>query len=227
MNGLYRSLDGAEGNGGWGRWSARTGPCWVRMLLMGGALCGAATWPQPSIAAEPPAVAAAANAGQLVAILTATLERDPQYQPGDLISRSQVSACLADLHKRGWVLDDPKPLLEAALPDDDFLLRQLKDNKGREFLKKIQQTPGSIDRLDRLARMPHGQTNVRDLIHKVPNGYEWINAMGTTAHGRRLAKTMENASTGKHFTEPTHRVYTVDALATYLEGKLKAAPPKS
>lgn len=164
------------------------------------------------------------SAGELAACVERTLAQQPDYQPGDLITRTQVSRCLAALAQLGWGLQDPQTLLARTLADDDFLVGQLTDAQGRRFMDKIRQTPGGLDRVDRLASMPQGHANVHDLIHKVPNGYEWINAMGSTPNGKRLAKSLENSAKGRNFTQPTGRIYTAETLVKYLDGKLVPKP---
>jgi hypothetical protein len=142
------------------------------------------------------------------------------FQEGDLITREATQALLVKLQEKGWQVKDEDELLERLLPEGDFLVKQLQDTKGREFLRKIQKYPGGVDRLDRLARMPQGKNNVNDLIRKVPNGADWIQAMTTTKEGKRLGKSLSNTRSGKNFNQTTGKIYFVPQLAQELDGRL-------
>jgi hypothetical protein len=146
--------------------------------------------------------------------------QQPGQEGAALITRSQAAKFLVTLEHAGWKVAEPDALLERVLADDDLLVQQLSDAKGRAFMAKLSRVNGGIDRLDRLARMPQGAANVRDLIHKVPNGSEWIDAMVNSPHGRRMAKTMTNSRAGRTFNQPTGRIYTAKDLLAYLDGKL-------
>ncbi len=148
------------------------------------------------------------------------------YQEGDVITQGMVKKLLSALNKKGWGVADPGALLERVLPDDDFLVKQFSDAKGRQFLRKVESLPGGIDRVDRLARMPQGHASVNDLIRKVPNGTDWIEAMVTTKRGHRLGERLSNSASGKDFNEPTGRIYTLAALLEALDGQLVAVSEK-
>lgn len=149
-----------------------------------------------------------------------TLSTQAGFDQEGLITRSQVKRLIVEFERKGWQVQGASELLERTLADDDFLVRQLSDSDGKKFLAKVIKVDGSLDRLDRIAHMPHGETNVTDLIHKIPNGADWITAMGDTEHGKRMAERLEHAQDGDGFNEPTGRIYTVSDLATTLVGRL-------
>ena len=122
--------------------------------------------------------------------------------------------------KKGWVVDDPDAVLERVLADDDVVVRQLRTKKGRAFWQEIRHLPGGIDRLDRIARMPQGKANVRDLIQKIPNGSSWIEGLSTTRRGERTGTQLSQSRSGRDFNQPTGRIYTADALLEALAGRV-------
>ena len=162
----------------------------------------------------------APKTAELQAFVLKSLEGMPDFHPDGLLTRGQATRAVAMLEAKGWTTDKKDDLLKRTLPDDDILVRQLNDPAGKKFLEKIGKVDGSIDRVDRLARMPQGETNINDLIRKVPNGHEWITSMLNTPHGRRMAQRLESAKGGADFNEPTGRIYTVRDFVDALDGHL-------
>ncbi len=145
------------------------------------------------------------------------------YQPGDLVTQRGTVKLLTALEAKGWKVHDKAALLKRVLKDDDFLVRQFNDEKGREFLRKIENLPEGIDRVDRLSRLPQGEMSVSDLIHKIPNGAEWIEAMTTTRRGKILGERLSNSLDGRNFNEPTGACYRLSELAKEIHSQLEAA----
>ncbi len=135
------------------------------------------------------------------------------YQAGGLVTQGPTRKALVALKKKGWAIQDESELLKRILSDNDFIAKQFRDEKGMEFLKKIENLPGGIDRVDRLSRMPQGHANVNGLIRKIPNGAEWIQGMTTTQRGEILGERLSNAPTGHDFNSPTGRIYLLNDLA--------------
>ena len=150
----------------------------------------------------------------------------PGYQPGDVITRSSVEKLFRQLQQQGWTIEEPESILERMLPDDDILVQQLQTKKGRAFWQKIQQLPGGIDRLDRLARMPQGSANVRDLIQKIPDGHKWIEGMTTTRRGQRMGERLSRSESGRNFNQPTKRIYTAEELIEELPAVVSRGTPR-
>ncbi|MBJ42739.1 MAG: hypothetical protein CMJ80_05565 [Planctomycetaceae bacterium] len=136
------------------------------------------------------------------------------YQPDGLVTQGPTRQALAAFKQKGWQVQDAPELLKRVLPDNDFVAKQFRDEKGRAFLRKIENLPGGIDRVDRLSRIPEGRASVKALIHKVPNGAEWIQAMTTTRRGEILGERLSNAPTGHQFNSPTGRIYLLHDLST-------------
>lgn len=140
----------------------------------------------------------------------------PNYRPGDLITRKKVEPLLVRLREMGLPLPEKKKILDAVPIEGEFLAKQLSTRAGRKFMRQISRYPDAYDRLDRLSRLPHGQQTVRDLI-RGPDGYIMIEYMTTAAGGKELGKMLSNSPNGKKFNTPTGRVYTAKILQKRLE----------
>jgi len=138
-----------------------------------------------------------------------------EYQPGDIITRSQVESALDAVTALGWKLTGRDQIIQDTLPDSAFLPRSLRTEKGREFMKHIKRDPGAYDRLDRLSAMPHGRETVLALI-RGPEGWKMIDYMTRTPGGKNLGVQLSHAPTGHDFNKPTGRIYTADALLARL-----------
>ncbi len=140
----------------------------------------------------------------------------PKKQSGVIISRSQVEQVLRRLDRIGWRVADQKAILDAVLPDNSYLVTQLRTSAGMKFAKQLAEVPQGFDRLERLSRLPRGRQNVRNLI-RGPDGYLMIEYMTTTPYGKNLSKMLSKDPGGKDFTKTTGRIYTVEMLLDRLE----------
>ena len=148
-------------------------------------------------------------------VLARHFQTESEYRPGDIITRSQVESALDAVAALGWQVPGRDQLVKDALPDQAFLPRSLRTEKGREFMKHIKQDPGAYDRLDRLTAMPQGRQTVLALI-RGPEGWKMIDYMTRSPGGRNLGLQISNAPTGHDFNKPTGRIYTADALLARL-----------
>ncbi len=140
----------------------------------------------------------------------------PDYQPGDLITKQAVGGVFRQLDLYGWKVADQKAILGQVVDEGNFVARQLRSNRGKQFMRQITRYPGGFDRLDRIAAMPQGRKNVAQLV-KLPDGYKMIEAMTTTQRGQILGRRLSNAPKGKNFNKPTGKIYTADALISRLK----------
>jgi hypothetical protein len=145
----------------------------------------------------------------------------PDYQPGDLITRSQVAAALAKAADAGAKVPHARQILAATLPDNSFLATELSTPTGRKFMRKVARQQGGFDRLDRLSTISRGQTLVRDLIRGA-DGDKFIEYLSTTRGGRKLGSTLAGARQGADLNQPTGRIYTADDLMAAIEASLAA-----
>src|SRR5262245_22869032 len=132
-----------------------------------------------SVAAAAPRETRPANIGQTVDAYFATL---PDYQAGDIISRSQIEAALHAVQSSHGKLKGAEAIVKKGLADDSFLIRKLSSTTGKKFMRKIGRHGGAFSRLDRLSSISGGQKMVRDLIRQ-PGGDELLTYMTTTKGG--------------------------------------------
>jgi hypothetical protein len=145
----------------------------------------------------------------------------PDYQPGDLITRSQVAEALTKVADAGAKVPHAEEILAASLPDTAFLARELSTPAGRKFMRKVARHPGGFDRLERLSSISRGQTLVRDLIRGA-DGDKLIEYLSTTRGGRSLGNALAGARQGANLNQPTGRIYTADELMAAIEESLAA-----
>jgi hypothetical protein len=180
---------------------------------------GAAAW-----CSESPTGLPAPSPDQLQALVLQHFASLPDYEAGDLITQSATAKLFQKMEQQGWMVADGSELLERVLPEDDILVQQMRTKKGRKFWSKICTLPGGIDRLDRLARMPQGEANVRDLIQKIPDGDKWIEGMTTTRRGQRMGERLSRSPGNRDFNKPTKRIYTAEILLQELNGRVSVVP---
>ena len=59
----------------------------------------------------------------------------------------------------GWLVTDQKEILAQILPDNDYMVTQLRTKKGRVFMADLSKTPDAYDRLERFLRLPLSKRN--------------------------------------------------------------------
>jgi hypothetical protein len=148
------------------------------------------------------------------------------YQPGDLITRGDVTKLGDVLKKLGGVPEDWQEILDDVLPDGDELVRALRTPRGRSFMRKVASQPGGYDRLDQLRSLPQGSRRVRELI-EAPGGEKLIEYLATTKGGRSLGKQLARSKGGRGFDDPTGRIYTEADLLTRLEASYQQQSGKA
>jgi hypothetical protein len=147
---------------------------------------------------------------------------DPDYKPGDLITREDVEPLLLQLQKLGLPLTDADKILARVHSKDDFLSQQLSTPNGRSFMRRIAALPDGYDRVDRLSRLPHGPETVRALVIG-PDGDRMIDYMTKTKGGQELGRMLSNAPKGADFNAATNRIYTASQLLNRLQQSHAAA----
>jgi hypothetical protein len=150
----------------------------------------------------------------------------PDYQPGDIISQSEVASLLSELANIGFVVPDRKDILDKVPGDDDFLVTNLRTTAGRKFMGRMSNCAAGYDRLERLAVLPHGQQTIIDLI-RGPGGEDMVKYMTQTPGGKAMGRQLANAPGGEGFNDPTGRLYTAQALLTRLQRSYALARQKA
>jgi len=147
------------------------------------------------------------SAEQVAAAIERWFAQQDNYQPGDLITRSQVRDVLSKLADAGAKVPAASKIAELALDDNSTLVRKLSTNAGRKFMRRIAQDPGGFANLDRLSRTSGGEKVVQELID-YKDGDKLIEYMATR-NGRNMMANVPGASDPNR---PTGRIYTVDDL---------------
>ncbi|MCD4727722.1 MAG: hypothetical protein K8R46_08670 [Pirellulales bacterium] len=143
-------------------------------------------------------------------------EDQPNYRPGDLITRKKVEPLLVRLQDIGLPLPEKQEILDTVPGEGECLPKQMSTPAGRKFMRRISRYPDAYDRLDRLSRLPHGRQSVRDLI-RGPVGYKIIEYITTAAGGKEFVTMLSTSPKGKKFNAPAGRVYTAEILLKRLE----------
>lgn len=134
-----------------------------------------------------------------------------KYAPNTILSRGDADQLFTVLKDDGWPVPGSEKILKRILPDNDYMVQQLREPVAKRFLDHISQYPDGFDRVDRMRQLPRGNIFLHDLIRN-PGGFKLIQYMTTPPLGDNLGKQIENTPKGKNFNEPTHKLYTVDQL---------------
>ena len=145
----------------------------------------------------------------------------PNFQPGDIVSQSNVRPVFDHLRQMGWTVAQRKAILALVLEDKDFLVRQLRTDNGRKFMRRIAKYPSAYDRLYRLAAMRGGRRTVVDMI-QAKDGYKMIEYLTTSKGGKNLGRLLGNVPKGSNFNRPTGKIFSVDSLVVHLKTSYEA-----
>lgn len=156
------------------------------------------------------------NWDDLEKLIKTTLAQTKDYRPGDLITQEEAGKVFPALKAKGWEVKSSKEVTEHLLPASDELVRQLRAQPGKKFMRKIGSVSQGFDRLDKLRGLPYGSRRVRELMND-PGGYSLIEYMATTKGGQTLGRQLTATGRGD-FNAPTDRIYTESDLL----GALKA-----
>lgn len=147
------------------------------------------------------------TADQLTRAIDRWFAAQDNYEPGDLITRSQVSAVLGKLADAGAKIPDAEKIADLALDDNSALIRQLSTPAGRKFMRRLANDPGAFANLDRFSRAQGGEHIIGQLIGE-KGGDKLIEYMALPG-GRKMLASVPGAGDPN---KPTGRIYTVDDL---------------
>ena len=142
----------------------------------------------------------------------------PAYEPGDMISRSQVQPIFAAIERLGWKVADEAAILNSVLEDSNYLVQEFGTPKGQQFMRKVAATPLALDRLDQIARLPGGKLMVKDFL-RFPNSeltFTQKSGFDVSQLARLQPPDSRSGITQEDLDKPTGRIYTVDALISRL-----------
>ena len=92
--------------------------------------------------------------GTVTRAVEAYFASQPGYEPGDLITRSQIEKVFSKLDDAGAAVPHAEQIAERGLDDGSFVARELSTAAGRKFMRKLAQNPGTFAHLDRLSTIP-------------------------------------------------------------------------
>ena len=139
----------------------------------------------------------------------------PDYQPGDVIVKSNVMPMFDQFQQMGWNVTERRVIQRQLIKDSDFIARKLRTKNGKKFMRNIANYPGAFDRLYRMAALSGGRTLVNDLIAE-PAGHEMIEYLTTSKGGKNMGTMLARAPKGSHFNKPTGRIFTEKQLLARL-----------
>ena len=111
--------------------------------------------------------------------------RQPKYQPGEIISQSQVRALLEEFWRYGWKVPRQDELIRRVPDDSELFVRELRMKDGRKLSQQIARYPLGFDQLDRLSKMPTGKSILWRLVHQ-PDGYKLLQYLGEAPGGNQM-----------------------------------------
>lgn len=103
------------------------------------------------------------------------------------------------------------------------MVRVLRSEPDKDFMRKIAGMPQGYDRLDKLRSLPYGSRRLRELMND-PGGYKMIEYMTTTPGGKKLGQQLSSPRRG-NFNESTNRIYTETDLLAVLKDLYHAEHP--
>lgn len=169
----------------------------------------AASGPSSTAAARMPSFS------QVASVVRKHFAQQQDRRPGDLISRSDVRAILAELEQRNWRVSDKAKILDEALESGHFLIRLFRDRDGKQFIRRVSTYRLVFDRLDRISQESGGERLIRDLV-KLPDGERY--ARFSPARGvPGMVDFLPKGRSGKSrrvpdYKKPTGHLYTAKQL---------------
>lgn len=196
-----------------------------RCFSAGLALALAAPFVSPGSAADSKADTAVDP--RLRAIVEKHLRTDPNYRPGDLLTRGNVEPIFNELIELGAPpTDDPEGLYSVFLRDGDYLAQTLRLPQGRVFMRRIADVSGAYDFLERLSRTPTGRSWIEQLV-AAENGAELLADLLTDEGLRKAAEALGPGPGSDHLGLPTGRIHTEAELLVRLQRNLEAQTRKT
>ena len=140
------------------------------------------------------------------------------YRSGDLISQQEVRPIFSELENMGWKVSDETEILSLVLPQDHFLIQQMRTKWGKPRMRRIATKKLIFDRLDRISQADGGQQLIHDMA-KLPDaekaGYRMPDLLPKKADGRTRKI--------KSYDKPTGQIYTEQDLLNRLQISYSAA----
>lgn len=139
------------------------------------------------------------------------------YRSGDIISQQEVQPIFARLQRIGWKVSDEAEILGLVLPEDHFLIVQMRDKWGKPRMRRIATKKLIFDRLDRISQADGGQQLIRDMA-KLPDAEKAVDRMPDLLPKKSDSRTRKI----KSYDKPTGQIYTERDLLTRLQASYSA-----
>lgn len=154
-------------------------------------------------------------------LLDKHLRANPQYAPGDLLTRDLVEPIYNDLLSRGIKpSSDPERMYGGILRWDHPFVHLMRSPQGREFCKKLGDRPLKYDRLERLSRVDNGMNWLGEMIAS-EQGVELFDHLFSEEGLQKLELQFAEDPNGRDIRRPTGTIYTETELAAHLTKILK------
>jgi hypothetical protein len=148
---------------------------------------------------------------RIAAVVQRHFASDTSFVAGDLISRSDVEPIINELLDLGFRPNESEELYDAILPDNDRLVRLLKNPHGIKFMRQISSIPGVYDRLERLSWTESGRQLIDSLIER-PDGPQLLKNLIAPGGAKAVEQIFAGDSRGANFQRPTGHVHTAPEL---------------
>jgi hypothetical protein len=151
---------------------------------------------------------------QVEKVVAQQLNSVADYQPGDLISRSQVDPMFDQFQRLGWAVRDRLEIMNLVSADSEPMVRQFRSAAGKKFMRDS----GNLgyDRIDQLDHVTLGPETVDALISS-HDGVKKIQNLGTSTAKQNQSWMIAPNLHGANFNAPTGRIYTADQLLARLK----------
>ncbi|MCA9228940.1 MAG: hypothetical protein KDA47_25160, partial [Planctomycetales bacterium] len=151
----------------------------------------------------------------------------PDFERTDLLSQAEVSPLFESMSKQiHWEPADRAELLRRVPAASEFLVQQLRSERGTLFMRKVAGEELIYDRLDRISRESGGQALIRDLI-KLPDAERYAKKETARAVPDLVEllprKRNSRDRVVKDYDQPTGRLYTIDAFMAALKASYDQA----
>ncbi|MCA9219215.1 MAG: hypothetical protein KDA71_02745 [Planctomycetales bacterium] len=165
--------------------------------------------------------------GQVLGLAEIHFQSLPDFERTDLLSQAEVSPLFESMSKQiHWEPADRAELLRRVPATSEFLVQQLRSERGTLFMRKVAGEELIYDRLDRISRESGGQALIRDLI-KLPDAERYAKKETARAVPDLVEllprKRNSRDRVVKDYDQPTGRLYTIDAFMAALKASYDQA----
>jgi hypothetical protein len=148
-------------------------------------------------------------------IVERELAKRPFYQPGDLLSRSDLEPIVDALQSQGWPIPT-ETFYDDVLPDSAPLVALLHSRSGRPFMRQVAGFPEVYDRLERMT-WPYGGTKLLRQWMSDPEGVAHVKRLTTPEGIKQFERDFAQDDRSPNFGLPSGKIHTADELLAELK----------